>query len=186
MNIVISGMSCSGKSTFANEIENSLHFEEDWYFKDKKDIPFLKSGYLFDSINSFYVNEIKNDVSKLLRDGSVYVPNYDVIGNRRVDKNRIVYSKKLNVFEGLHMINILSFLNDSFSIFIDTDLDLCLKRRILRDRKYGIDEDEIIRYFNEVMIPMYECYILPQKYCCDYVVRGDEDKLCLLKKFQSY
>ena len=186
MNIIIAGMSCSGKSTFANEIENSLHFEEDWYFKDKNDIPCFKNYYLFDSINSFNVSEIKDDVSKLLSNGYVYVPNYDVVSNKRINKNRIIYDKSINVFEGLHMISILSYLSDSFSVFLDTDLDLCLKRRIMRDKKYGISEEEVIRYFNEVMIPMYECYILPQKKYCDYVVKGDEDRLCLLKKFQNY
>ena len=186
MNIIISGISCSGKSIFADEIKNSLHFEEDWYFKDKKDIPCVRGGYLFDSINSFNVSELKNDVDNLLRYGFVYVPSYDVVNNKRLSKDRIIYKTDINVFEGLHMISILKDLRDSVSVFLDTDLDLCLERRILRDRKYGIGEKEVIRYFKEVMIPMYECYILPQKKYCDYVVRGEEEKLCLLKKFQNY
>lgn len=186
MNIVISGMSCSGKSTFADEFKNFLHFEEDWYFKDKKDIPCVRSGYLFDSINAFNVSELKSDVDKLLRDGSVLVPNYDVVNNRRIDKNSVVYKEDINVFEGLHMISILKDLGDTVSVFLDTDLDLCLKRRIERDKKYGISEDVIVSYFRDVMIPMYECYILPQKKYSDYVIKGDEDKLCLLKKFQKY
>ena len=131
MNIVISGMSCSGKSTFADEFKNSLHLEEDWYFKDKKDIPCIRSGYLFDSINAFNVSELKSDVDKLLRDGSVLVPNYDVVNNMRIDKNRVVYKEDIIVFEGLHMISILKDLRDTVSVFLDTDLDLCLKRRIL-------------------------------------------------------
>ena len=58
------------------------------------------------------------------------------------------------MFEGLHMISILNHI-DGVRVFLDTDLDLCLKRRILRDKKFGISESEFIRYFKEVMLPMY-------------------------------
>ena len=185
MNIIVSGISCSGKSTFASKINDSLHFEEDWYFKDKKDIPLIRKVYLFDSINAFNVEELKNDVSNLLKSGWVYVPNYDVVNNRRINKNKKVDLTELNVFEGLHMISILNHI-DGVRVFLDTDLDLCLKRRILRDKKFGISESEVIRYFKEVMLPMYECYILPQRDSADYIVKGSEEELCLLKKFQKY
>ena len=89
------------------------------------------------------------------------------------------------MFEGLHMISILNHI-DGVRVFLDTDLDLCLKRRILRDKKFGISEREVIRYFKEVMLPMYECYILPQRDSADYIVKGSEEELCLLKKFQKY
>ena len=186
MNIVISGMSCSGKSTLGDKIDGSLHFEEDWYFKDKKDIPCVRSGYLFDSINAFNINEFKKDVDKLLKDGYVYVPSYDVVNNRRVSKNRIIYRKDNNVFEGLHVINILKDLRDSLKIFMDIPFDICLMRRIQRDKGFGISEEEVIRYFNEVMIPMYRCYIEPQKEYADLIIKGDDDIKCLLKKFQNY
>lgn len=185
MNIIVSGISCSGKSTFASKISDSLHFEEDWYFKDKKNIPLIRKGYLFDSINAFNIDELKSDVNNLFMNGWVNVPNYDVVNNSRINKNKKVSLCELNVFEGLHMISILNDV-DGVRVFLDTDLDLCLKRRILRDKKFGISEDEIIRYFKEVMLPMYECYILPQREIADYVVKGSEDEICLLKKFRKF
>ena len=78
MNVIISGISCSGKTTFSNEIPASLHFEQDWYFKDKKEIPLTRKGYLFDSPNAFHMSEFKNDVENLLEQGIVLVPNYDI------------------------------------------------------------------------------------------------------------
>ena len=89
-----------------------------------------------------------------------------------------------NIFLYIHFL----YLNDvdAIRVFLDTDLDLCLKRRILRDKKFGISEDEIIRYFKEVMLPMYECYILPQREIADYVVKGSDDEICLLKKFRKF
>ena len=60
MIIALCGKSGSGKSTFASKIDDSLHFEEDWYFKDKKDIPLIRKGYLFDSINEKYCKKKHN------------------------------------------------------------------------------------------------------------------------------
>lgn len=186
MNIIIAGMSCSGKTTLSNEIPNSLHFEQDWYFKDKKDIPFIKKGYLFDSPNAFHMIEFKNDVEKLLKNGSICIPNYDIKTNTRVSKNKEVKINKLNIFEGLHTITELKELEDSIKVFMDTPFEECLLRRIKRDTSYGINEKEITRYFYEVMIPMYKSYIEIQKEYADLIIKGDKDKQCLLKKLQIY
>lgn len=184
MNILISGISCSGKTTFADEI-NGLHFEQDWYFKDKKEIPICKKGYLFDSPNAFHQGEFRRDVMTLLSQGEVFVPNYDIKINRRISKDRLIVSRKINVFEGLHTINELKDLSDALKIFMDIPLDEILERRIKRDLRYGIKESEIIRYFKEVMIPMYRMYIEPQKQYTDIVIESEGDKLCLLKKLQT-
>ena len=56
MNILISGMTCSGKTSLSNQLShelNILHFEEDWYFKDKEDIKCTSKGYLMDLPSSF-------------------------------------------------------------------------------------------------------------------------------------
>lgn len=186
MNIIISGISCSGKTTLSNEIPNSLHFEQDWYFKDKKDIPLTRKGYLFDSPNAFHISEFKNDVENLLEYGTILIPDYDIKTNTRISKIRKITSKKINIFEGLHTINELKHLRDSIKIFMDTPLEECLKRRIQRDTQYEISKQEVIRYFYEVMLPMYKCYIEPQKGLADFIIKGDEDKQCLLKRFQTY
>ena len=186
MNIIISGISCSGKTTISNEIPNSLHFEQDWYFKDKKEIPLTRKGYLFDSPNAFHMSEFKNDVENLLEYGTILIPSYDIKTNNRISKTIKVSTKNINIFEGLHTINELKHIRDSIKVFMDTPLEECLKRRIQRDTMYGISEQEIIRYFYEVMLPMYKSYIEPQKEYADFIIKGDEDKQCLLKKLQIY
>ena len=183
MNIIISGMSCSGKSTFSNQISNSLHFKQDWYFKDKSDIPVIRNGYLFDSPNAFNMIEFKNDIDALLKEGYVYVPNYDVKTNTRIAKDRKVIKRDINIFEGLHTISELKHLRDSLKIFMDIPLEECLRRRVKRDIKYGIAEREVIKYFYEVMVPMYRMYIEVQKKDADLIIKGDDDVKCLLKKF---
>lgn len=186
MNLIISGMSCSGKTTLASSIPNSLHFEQDWYFKDKKDIPVTRKGYLFDSPNAFHMIEFVNDVENLLEKGVIYIPTYDIKTNTRISKTKKVDRKNINIFEGLHTIGELKDLRDSIKVFIDTPLEECLKRRIRRDVSYGISEQEVIKYFYEVMIPMYKSYIEGQKEYADLIIKREEDKQCLLKKLQIY
>ena len=186
MNVIISGISCSGKTTISNEIPNSLHFEQDWYFKDKKEIPLTRKGYLFDSPNAFHMIEFRNDVKNLLENGSVCIPNYDIKTNTRISKNTEVKINKINIFEGLHTITTLKGLEDSIKVFMDIPFEECLLRRIKRDINYGINEKEIRRYFYEIMIPMYKSYIEIQKEYADLIIKGDEDKQCLLKKLQIF
>ena len=186
MNIIISGISCSGKTTLSSKINNSLHFKQDWYFKDKKDIPLSRKGYLFDSPNAFYMTEFKEDVISLLKNGNVCIPEYDIKTNTRIKKIKNINKMKINIFEGLHTIGELKNLSDSIKIFIDTPLEECLKRRIQRDTKLGIEEQVVRKYFYEVMIPMYKQYIEIQQEYADLIIKESEDEKWLLKKLQIY
>ena len=69
---------------------------------------------------------------------------------------------------------------------IDIDKELALIRRIERDKKYGISEEEIKRYFNEVIMSIYKSHIASQKKEADIILNGGDDIKCLSKKLQTY
>lgn len=171
VNIVIAGSTCSGKTTLANRIWNYFSNEfavtvvaQDDYFKNLPDIPRTQQGYLTDSIQAFHTVEFKHDVKMLLQNGIVTMPRYDVPTNTRICKNKIVRRGTINIFEGLHAIELLSDLENCITIFIDTDIEICLKRRIERDTsKYGIPEARIRQYWSECIRPMYDRFIFPQR-----------------------
>ena len=178
VNVVIAGTTCSGKTTLANEIRN--HFSDrylvtlvaqDDYFKNLPDIPRIREGYLTDSIEAFWTAEFKHDVQKLLTNGVATMPRYDIATNTRVSKNKIVRAGRINVFEGLHTIQLLGELDNCIKIFVDTDIDICLKRRISRDTlKFGVPEVRIRQYWNDCVKPMCERFILPQKEDADIII----------------
>lgn len=183
MNILISGMTCSGKTYLSKTLEsefNSSVIHEDDYYKDLMFIPKSKGYFLMDSPNAFNTEEFIRDVCTLLREGSVLTPTYDVSINRRVSKNTVVRKSGINVFEGLHTISLLPDLEDSLKVFIDTDIEECLKRRIKRDS--AIPEEKIRQYFKEVILPLYRLYIEKQRNQADVIIKGRDDELCLLKK----
>lgn len=190
--ILISGMTCSGKTTLANEINESVFpdrsviISQDSYYKDLKNIPRIKSGYLLDSINAFEIGEYISDIEKLISSGFVDIPVYDVKNNARISKDERVDKKEILILEGLHTLSIFKDYVDALKVYIDTDIDTCLQRRIERDKKYGIPEEVIRKYFEEVVLPMYELYIKPQKELADFIVGKGGDKECLLKKLVNY
>lgn len=184
MNIVISGCTCSGKTTLANKLSKTI-MSQDSYYKDLKDIPRYRGKYLMDSINAFHSNEYLEDSISLLNNGMVYVPNYDISSNTRKSKDLKLIKSSINVFEGLHAISILNSI-DALKIFLNTSLDECLKRRIKRDTSmYGINENLIIEHFNETIIPMYKSYIEKQKDMADIVIEEGVEPLWVLKKYMK-
>lgn len=177
-NVVIAGVTCSGKTTLANKIRR--HFSDkytvaivsqDDYFKDLPDIPRVREGYLTDSIYAFWTEEFKHDVQLLLQNGVVIMPRYDVATNTRISKSKIVRAGKINVFEGLHTIHLLGELENSVSIFVDTEIETCLERRVVRDTsKFGVPEVRIRQYWNDCIKPMCERFIFPQRVFANIVI----------------
>lgn len=178
VNVVIAGITCSGKTTLANDIRN--HFSDrypvalvaqDDYFKNLPNIPRVREGYLTDSIEAFCTEEFKHDVQILFTNGVATMPRYDIATNTRISKSKIVRVGKINVFEGLHTIQLLGELDNSIKIFVDTDIDICLKRRIARDTsKFGVPEKRIREYWNDCVKPMCERFIFPQKENADIII----------------
>ena len=178
VNIVISGTTCSGKTTLANAIRGYFSdkyavaiVHQDDYFKDLLDIPRGRWGYLADSIDAFWTEEFKHDVNLLLQNGVAIVPKYDIATNTRIAKSKIVRGGKINIFEGLHTIHILKGLDDCVTIYLDTGIETCLERRIERDTlKYGIPEERIREYWDDCIIPMCERFVFPQKAYADIII----------------
>ena len=178
-NILISGTTCSGKTTLANRVRDCLadHISvtvvsQDDYFRNLRDIPYTSNGLLMDSPEAFCQEEFKEDVKKLLANSVVKMPNYNIPTNTIIDKKKVVQKSKVNIFEGLHVIDFLSgFMPDYISIYLDTDMETCLSRRIQRDTSnLHVTEDVVYKYWNNCIKPVSENCILPQKDYADYVL----------------
>lgn len=184
VNIIISGVTCSGKTTLANEIRDYFLgtcsvaiVSQDDYFKNLLDIPKVAQGYLTDSIEAFHIEEFKCDVERLLKDSVVVMPTYDISTNTRISKNKVTRVGKINIFEGLHTIYLLDNLDNSIKIYIDVGMDTCLKRRIQRDTsKFNIPEERIREYWKDCITPMCEKYIFPQIKSADIVINSNSSK----------
>ena len=109
----------------------------------------------------------------LLRQGeSIQCPVYDFTQHNRSDETIEVVPKSVIIVEG-----ILIFENESLrnlmdiKIFVDTDADVRLCRRIKRDvNKRGRTLESVLTQYQETVKPMHEKYVEPSKKYADIVV----------------
>lgn len=110
---------------------------------------------------------------ELLRQGqSIQCPVYDFTQHNRSDETIEVVPKSVIIVEG-----ILIFENEplrelmDIKIFVDTDADVRLCRRIKRDvNKRGRTLESVLTQYQETVKPMHEKYVEPSKRFADIVV----------------
>lgn len=132
--ILISGLSCSGKSTLAQNLANALDGEmiriDDYYFEtDPADFATTD----FDDPTMIDVVHLANHLTQLKAGCSVDSPHYDFT-ECRYTAHRIVAPCPFLIVEGQYaaLYPELTALAD-VTVFLDVPTQTCLERRICRD-----------------------------------------------------
>jgi uridine kinase len=177
--IGISGGSGSGKTTIVNRIYSEVPeksiciIEHDAYYKDQSELTYeqrCKTNYdhpfAFDT--DLFVEHIKK-----LKDGeTIDKPIYDYEIHNRKKEKVIVEPKEIIIVEGLLVFyeeRIRDLLD--IKIFVDTDSDIRIMRRIMRDMKErGRTLDSIISQYVDTVRPAHEQFIEPSKKYADIIV----------------
>ena len=138
--IGIAGGTCSGKSTLIQKIKDEFGdaitmLSHDFYYKAHNDIPFEERKRLnYDHPDSFDTDLMIEHIRKLMEGESIERPVYDFTIHNRIDETVTVMPSKVIVVEG-----ILIFENRELrdmcdiKVFIDTDADVRIIRRTVRD-----------------------------------------------------
>lgn len=187
--IGIAGGSGSGKTSVTSEIMKDLDgysvalIEQDYYYKDQSHMSFedrLKTNYdhpfAFD--NERLVNDLKN-----LKEGNVIeVPTYDYSNHTRSDKTIRFEPKDVIILEGIFALENedLRDLMD-VKIYVDTDADLRMLRRLTRDiKERGRTMDSVIGQYLSVVRPMHIQFIEPTKKYADIIIpEGGSNKVAI-------
>ena len=133
--LTISGASGSGKTTLAEYIHQSnpgsLLLSLDRYYLSKKE-QVDKNGFCnFDDPSAIDTFLLKEHLSELRTTGRTNVPVYDFTISERTGHEEVATSG-LIIIEGLFAGSILP-IESNLKIFVESDLDLALLRRIKRD-----------------------------------------------------
>jgi len=133
--LTISGASGSGKTTLAEYIHQSnpgsLLLSLDRYYLSKEE-QVNKNGFCnFDNPSAIDTELLKEHLSELRTTGRTNVPVYDFTISERTGHEEVATSG-LIIIEGLFAGSILS-IESNLNIFVESDLDLALLRRIKRD-----------------------------------------------------
>ncbi|XP_040203918.1 uridine-cytidine kinase-like 1 isoform X3 [Rana temporaria] len=189
--IGLCGGSASGKTTVANKIIEALDvpwvvlLSMDSFYKilskEEQELA-ARNEYNFDHPDAFDFDLLVNVLRKLKKGKSVKVPVYDFTTHSRRKDWKTVYGANVVIFEG-----ILSFANKELlklldmKVFVDTDSDIRLVRRLKRDiMERGRDIVGVIKQYNKYVKPAFEQYIEPTVQLADIVVpRGGENFVAL-------
>ncbi|XP_077186188.1 uridine-cytidine kinase-like 1 isoform X2 [Paroedura picta] len=189
--IGLCGGSASGKTTVANKIIEALDvpwvvlLSMDSFYKvlnKEKQQQAARNEYNFDHPDAFDFDLLISVLRKLKEGKSVKVPVYDFTTHSRRKEWKTVYGANVIVFEG-----ILSFANKELlqlldmKVFVDTDSDIRLVRRLKRDiMERGRDVVGVIKQYSKFVKPAFEQYIEPTMQAADIVVpRGGENFVAL-------
>ena len=169
--IGIAGGSGSGKTTLTNQIaaqfpEDITVITHDNYYKQHNDMTYEERSRLnYDHPNAFDT-ELMIEHMKLLREGkTIQCPVYDyTIHNRSNNVMEIVPSKVI-IVEGILIFENKELCDQmDIKIFVDTDADLRIVRRIRRDvMERARSLDSVINQYIETVKPMHEQFVEPSK-----------------------
>lgn len=189
--IGICGGSGSGKTTVAQKIIERLNvswvslLSMDCYYKvlTPEELEQVKNHtYNFDHPNAIDHELLINHLSRLREGKSIQVPEYDFKTHSRTSKTRTLYGANVVIFEG-----VLSFFWPDLTklmdlkVFVDTDSDERLSRRLLRDTSLrGRNVPDVLLQYNSSVKPAYDQYIAPTMSIADIIVpRGGENNVAI-------
>jgi uridine kinase len=178
MIIGIAGGSGSGKTTLAQNIREVFNDEivilcHDYYYKSNEGISLEERKKLnYDHPNSFDTDLLIDQLKKLKEGKIIHHPVYSFVEHTRLNETVEVKPAKVIIVEG-----ILIFKNKELcdlmdiKVFVDTDGDVRIIRRLLRDvKERGRGLDSVINQYLSTVKPMHEEFVDPSKRRADIII----------------
>ena len=177
--IGIAGGTGSGKSTVTNEIykaitdKNVAVIEQDSYYKDQSDLSFeerVKTNY--DHPFAFDNQLLINHLRKLMNWEPIEKPIYDFENHNRKKETILVEPKDIIILEGILILYDEELRNMmDIKIFVDTDADVRVIRRINRDINYrGRTLESVINQYMNTVRPAHLQFVEPTKRYADIII----------------
>ena len=185
--IGLAGGSGSGKSTILRRLLEELGpervsvLEHDAYYRDLDDIPFedrLRINY--DHPDSLETTLLVQHVERLLEGRAVDKPIYDFTKHTRSSRTVRIDPTPIIIVEGI-LVLAEPELTERMDIrlFVDTDDDIRLMRRIRRDMiERGRSLESVLDQYEATVRPMHIEFVEPSKRCADVIIpRGGHNEV---------
>ena len=169
--IGIAGGTGSGKTTLMDNLvkrfgDDVTVLSHDNYYRRRDDMTMEeRQNVNYDEPAALETDLMVKHLDKLRHGEAIECPVYDFTQHNRSDKTITVVPKRVIIVEG-----ILIFEDDDLRdlmdirIFVDTDADVRLGRRILRDvEERGRTLQSVLDQYQTTVKPMHEMYVEPSK-----------------------
>ena len=177
--IGVAGGTGSGKSTLVKRLQEAFKGDDvatichDFYYKAHPELSYDERTKLnYDHPDAFDTWLMVEHIKALKEGKSVECPTYSFVEHNRTDKTLTVKPSKVIIVDG-----ILIFENEELrnimdiKVYVDTDADVRLARRILRDvRERGRSMESVISQYTTTVKPMHEQFVEPSKRYADVII----------------
>lgn len=177
--IGLAGGTSSGKTSFARAVVerigpvNAVLLSQDAYYVDPSHLPFEERGKInYDHPDSYETSLLLEHLDLLKAGKSVPRFVYDYVEHARVDTGERIEPSPVILLEGI-MVLAVEALRERFDIklFIDTDADVRLLRRLSRDiRDRGRTLESVTRQYLASVRPMHLEFTDPSKRYADLII----------------
>ena len=176
--IGIAGGTGSGKTTlmdnlmkrFGNDVTILSH---DNYYRRRDDMTLEeRSKVNYDEPAALETDLMVSHLEKLRQGEAIECPVYDFAQHNRSNKTTTIQPKRVIIVEGILIFEDEALRNlMDIRIFVDTDADVRLGRRILRDvEERGRTLQSVLEQYQTTVKPMHEKYVEPSKKFANIVV----------------
>jgi uridine kinase len=184
----ISGGSGSGKTTLAHKINEACFGRaillcQDSYYKDFSHMSSEEREQInFDHPDSLDFALLKQHILDLKNNKAIQRPSYDFCTHSRQKTTEALLPAQIVIVEGILLFAVPEILElFDIKIFIDTEDDIRLVRRIERDiKERGRDLKSVTEQYLKTVKPMYDKFVRTSKQHADVVVlHGAENPMAL-------
>ncbi len=186
--IGIAGGSGSGKTTLMNNIvkrfsDDITVLSHDSYYRRHDDMTYEQRCQLnYDEPAALETDLMVQHLDELRQGNAIDCPVYDFTVHNRSNETQHIEPRKVIIVEG-----ILIFADEALRrlmdirIFVDTDADIRLCRRVKRDvNKRGRSLESVLTQYQDTVKPMYDKYVEPsKKYAHILVPEGGKNAVAL-------
>ncbi len=178
MVIGIAGGTGSGKTTLTKKLKErfgpdvSVIYHDNYYKRHEGMTYEERSKLNYDHPDAFDTDRLVRDLITLRSGESIQCPVYDYTVHNRSDKTvevkptRVVIVEGILIFENKPLRDLMDI-----KIFVDTDADVRILRRILRDVKERERTlDSVVDQYLTTVKPMHEAFVEPSKKYADVIV----------------
>ncbi len=178
MVIGIAGGTGSGKTTLTEKLKERFGTDvsvlyHDNYYKSHSELSYEERCKLnYDHPDAFDTDRFVRDLKALRQGETIECPTYDyTIHDRseqtlRVEPTRVVIVEGILIFENKALRDLMDI-----KIFVDTDADVRILRRVMRDvKERGRTLDSVVSQYLTTVKPMHEAFVEPSKKYADVIV----------------
>lgn len=177
--IGVAGGTASGKSTLVKKLQDAFEGESvitvchDYYYKAHDELAYEERTQLnYDHPDAFDTDMMIGDILKLKNGETIDRPVYSFVNHNRTDKTVRVEPAQVIIIDGILILENkeLRDLMD-VKVYVDTEADVRLGRRLLRDvQERGRSIESVLTQYFCTVKPMHDEFVEPSKRYADLII----------------